>query len=66
MTTTYKIEGMTCEGCVRSLTRAIVTLKSDAEVSINLEAGTLAVPNLDESALRQAVEDAGFDFVGAA
>ena len=66
MTTTYKIEGMTCEGCVRSLTRAIVALKSDAEVSINLEAGTLSVPQLDESSVRQAVEDAGFDIVDPA
>jgi copper chaperone len=66
MTTTYKIEGMTCEGCVRSLTRAIVAVKSDADVSINLEAGTLLVPDLDESTLKQAVEDAGFDVLGPA
>ena len=66
MTTSYKIDGMTCEGCVRSLTRAIVARKSDAEVSINLEAGTLSVPDLEESALKQAVEDAGFDFSGPA
>ena len=66
MTTTYKIEGMTCEGCVRSLTRAITAVKSDAEVSINLEAGTLLVPDLDESTLKQAVEDAGFDVLGPA
>lgn len=66
MAATYKIEGMTCDGCVRALTRAIVALKSDAKVSIDLEAGTVSVPDLPESILIQAVENAGFDFAGVA
>jgi copper chaperone len=64
MSGTYKIEGMTCDGCVRSLTRAIQAVKADAELSIDLEAGTLSIQNLDEAQVSQAVEDAGFDFAG--
>lgn len=64
--TTYKVEGMTCDGCVRSLTRAIHAVKSDADVVIDLKAGTLSVSELDESIIGQAVEDAGFDFAGKA
>jgi copper chaperone len=64
MSDIYKVEGMTCDGCVRSLTRAIQAVKSDAEVAIDLEAGTLSVAGLDEASISQAVEDAGFDFAG--
>lgn len=62
--TTYKVDGMTCDGCVRSLTRAIEAVKSDAEIAIDLKAGTVSVGELDEASLSQAVEDAGFDFRG--
>jgi copper chaperone len=64
MSVTYKVEGMTCDGCVRSLTRAIQAVKSDAQVSIDLAAGTLSVEDLEEEKVSQAVEDAGFDFAG--
>ncbi len=66
MTTSYKVEGMTCEGCVRSLTRAIQAVKSDAEPAINLEAGTVSVEGMDEATLKHAIDDAGFDFAGEA
>lgn len=64
--TTYTIEGMTCGGCARSITRALERAGiSDARV--DHEAGTAQVPDsADEKAVRDAVTKAGFDVVGAA
>ncbi len=67
LTTTYLVEGMTCGGCVRSVTNAVQAALPDASVDVALEAGTLTISGAhDEAAVRQAVEDAGFDFAGAA
>ena len=49
MSGTYKVEGMTCQGCVRSLTSAIQAVKPDEEPTIDLDAGTLAVVGIDEA-----------------
>ena len=64
--TTYKVDGMTCGGCASSLTKAIEAVNSDADVKVDLEAGTVSVAGLDEATMNQVVEDAGFDFGGKA
>ncbi len=61
---TYKIDGMTCEGCVRAVTRALEAANA-RDVVVDLEAGTVRVGSLAEDGVRQVVEDAGFDFGGA-
>ncbi|KMO35155.1 heavy-metal-associated domain-containing protein [Methylobacterium aquaticum] len=38
-----KVEGMTCQGCVAAVTRAVQRLDPAAQVSVDLEAGRLAV-----------------------
>jgi len=66
-TTTYLVEGMTCGGCVRSVTAAVQAALPDVTVDVKLEAGTLTVEGAHEAqTVRQAVEDAGFDFAGVA
>lgn len=65
MKTTYKIEGMTCGGCVRAVTNALQTA-SATDVDVNLEAGTASVDGLDEETVKKVIEDAGFDFAGPA
>lgn len=62
---TYKVEGMTCGGCVRSVTNAITHALPDAQVDVSLENGTAHVTGgHEEEEVRQAIEDAGFDFGG--
>ena len=65
----YKVDGMTCNGCATSVTKAIKTAAGDspAEVSVDLDAKTVTVSGFDDAAaIEQAVEDAGFDFGGPA
>ena len=66
MEETYKVAGMTCGGCVRSVTNALAHLSPELEVEVSLEEGTALVRG-DHSAeaVKQAIEDAGFDFGGS-
>lgn len=60
--TTYKVEGMHCQGCVRRVNEALVALGVPAVVS--LEEGTVTVESRDEAVLlkaKEAIEDLGFD-----
>lgn len=66
-TITLNIEGMTCGGCVKSVTNALnqVTGVQSADVSL---ANNNATINFDDSQtdvqqLTEAIEDAGFDVV---
>ena len=63
----YRVEGMTCEGCVASLTRALAAALPGAGVRVELEGGLVRIEGPhDPEAVERAVEDAGFDFAGAA
>jgi copper chaperone len=67
MTRTYRVSGMTCEGCVRSLTRAITRLAPAARISVDLATGRVSVEDGPEEALvADAVTKAGFGFEGVA
>ncbi len=61
----YKVEGMTCDGCVRAVTNALESAEA-TNVVVDLEAGTATLEGLDEAKVREVVEDAGFDFGGPA
>ncbi len=66
MTRTYGVSGMSCEGCVRSVTNAVSAAAKGATVTVDLAAGTVTVAEtVPEEVVRQAVEDAGFTFEGA-
>lgn len=59
---TVRIQGMHCDHCVRSVTRAINGIEG-ASVKVNLKDGKAVVSYdraLDDDILRQAVEGAGF------
>lgn len=67
MATTYRVNGMTCQGCARSVTNAIKAVSPAAQVSVDLDAKTVSVDGLiAEDAVKQAVGDAGFEFAGKA
>lgn len=64
-TATYRVEGMTCGGCARSVTEAIHRVSPALMVEVNVEAGQVRIKGEhDEARLREAVEAAGFDFAG--
>jgi len=64
-TTRIAIEGMTCGGCVASVTRVLKALPGVHDVTVTLAPGSATVAydtaHVDLPALRKAVEDAGYD-----
>lgn len=62
---TYKISGMDCMGCVKSITRSIKGFAPDAEVNVELESGLVTVsPDISEEQIIAATKQAGFEYVG--
>ncbi|PKU25764.1 heavy-metal-associated domain-containing protein [Telmatospirillum siberiense] len=67
MVKTYKVSGMTCGGCARSVEQAIKTVAPSAQVSVDLAAGKVSVEGVaDDGVVAKAVDDAGFDYEGLA
>jgi len=64
---TLKVDGMTCGGCVASVTRVLKTVEGVDDVSVTLVPGQAEVTfdpaRTGVPALRAAVEGAGFDVV---
>lgn len=64
---TYRVDGMTCQGCVRAVSNAIQDRVPGATVDVDLAAGTVRVAGAgDPDTVRKAVEGAGFNFLGSA
>ena len=64
--TTYRVEGMSCEHCVRAVTTEVGALDGVLAVDVDLATGEVAVTSeapLDESAVRAAVDEAGYELV---
>lgn len=64
MSATYRVTGMSCGGCSKSVTSAIQEIAPGAKVEVNLEAKAVTVDGADETQVRQAVDAAGFGFEG--
>jgi copper chaperone len=64
-TITLDIGGMTCQGCVGSVTRVLQATPGVSQARVSLAPGQAEVTydpaRTDTSALRKAVEDAGYD-----
>ncbi|TCS37121.1 heavy-metal-associated domain-containing protein [Reinekea marinisedimentorum] len=59
-----KIEGATCNGCVKSIEKALTQVKGVEGVSFSLETKLAQITgNADKEALTEAVEMAGFDVI---
>ncbi|BAI75837.1 copper chaperone (plasmid) [Azospirillum sp. B510] len=64
---TLKVSGMTCGHCAQTVTRAVEALPAVDRASVDLAAGQVAIEGgADESAIRQAIEDAGYEVQGRA
>jgi copper chaperone len=61
---TIKVSGMTCQGCVRSVTRVLKAIPGVDAVEVSLERGEAALKydpaKTGAPAFRKAVEDAGY------
>lgn len=67
-TKVLKINGMTCQMCVKHVTRALEGVEGVTHVEVNLEPGIAQVtydPTVtDLPALQEAVAEAGYELVG--
>jgi len=64
-TVTLKVEGLSCGGCVASVTRVLTALPGVSDATVSLQGGTAQV-SFDEArtnpaALRAAIESAGYE-----
>lgn len=62
-TATYKVEGMTCEHCVRAVTTELSAIDGVSHVDVDLESGTATVTSdapLEPAAVEAAVDEAGY------
>lgn len=64
-TTVLKVNGMTCGGCVRSVTNVLKALPGVADADVSLEKSEAKVifdpVRANPDALRKAIEDAGYE-----
>ena len=62
-----QVEGMTCGGCVRSVTKSVQSVDSNARVEVDLPSRKVRVEtqaSLD--AVKSAIGDAGYDVTAGA
>lgn len=62
-----QVEGMSCDGCVRSVTKAVQSVDGNARVEVDLPAKKVRVEtqaSLD--AVKSAICDAGYDVTAGA
>jgi copper ion binding protein len=67
-TSTFTVTGMTCGHCVRSVTEEVSEIPGVLDVRVELDTGRLTVTSsapLTESAVREAVQEAGYQLVAA-
>jgi copper chaperone len=66
-TSTYGVDGMTCDHCVRAVTTEVKGVPGVVEVEVDLDRGQVTVTSedgLDDAAVRAAVESAGYEVRG--
>ena len=68
VTTTYQVQGMTCGHCVNSVSTEVSALPGVTDIQVDLASGRVTVTSespLDTDTVRAAVDEAGYDLVGA-
>jgi copper chaperone len=62
-TATYRVDGMTCDHCVRAVTIELVMLPGVQRVDVNLGDGTVTVTSeapMQQADVREAIDEAGY------
>ena len=65
---TYTVQGMTCDHCARAVTEELTKIDGVTDVSVDVAAGKVTVTSaqpLRDDAVREAVDEAGYELVGA-
>ncbi|MDY0810594.1 heavy-metal-associated domain-containing protein [Kitasatospora purpeofusca] len=68
-TTVYTVAGMTCGHCEQAVGKAVSALAGVTAVRVDVPAGLVTVSaeaELDDEALRAAIDDAGYELTGRA
>ncbi|GAA3164358.1 heavy-metal-associated domain-containing protein [Blastococcus jejuensis] len=68
-TSTYTVVGMTCGHCVNSVTEEVTQVPGVTDVAVDLATGGLTVTSesdVDDAAVRAAVEEAGYEVAAPA
>jgi copper chaperone len=61
-----KVDGMTCGGCAASVKRALQALDASAQVDVDLPGKSVKVETAAQlDAVKSAIEDAGYEVLGA-
>jgi copper ion binding protein len=63
-TQTYRVNGMTCDHCVRAVSGEVGRIAGVRRVDVDLASGTVTVESdqpLTDDAVRAAVEEAGYE-----
>ncbi|WP_368040921.1 heavy-metal-associated domain-containing protein [Acetobacter estunensis] len=67
-TATLMVEGMTCDGCVKAITRALEAIPGVHAVRVSLEKGSVAIDydpkETGPSNFAPSIEAAGFTVIG--
>ncbi|MBO8201092.1 heavy-metal-associated domain-containing protein [Streptomyces smyrnaeus] len=69
VTTTYKVSGMTCGHCEGAVSEEISQIEGVSAVKAVAASGEVTVTSsgeLDDAAVRDAVDEAGYELVGRA
>ena len=67
-TATYTVSGMTCAHCVSSVSEEVTQIPGVTDVQVDLASGAVTITSeapVDEAAVRAAVDEAGYELVGA-
>jgi copper chaperone len=66
MSIEFQVEGMSCQHCVGSVTKAIKEHDAQASVEVNLATGLVKVDSTTPvDVLKAAIDDAGYKVTGA-
>ena len=66
--TTYRVQGMTCDHCARAVTEEVTKIEGVTDVAVDVGAGQVTVTSsqpLTDDVVRDAVDEAGYELVGA-
>ncbi|MSO65072.1 MAG: copper chaperone [Alphaproteobacteria bacterium] len=62
-----KVEGMSCDGCARSVSRAVIARLPAAKVAIDLPSGWVTIEGpADATIAKQAIVEAGYTVAASA
>ena len=63
-TRTFSVPDISCDHCVSAITENVSPVDGVERVDVDLGAKTVTVTGGDESSIRHAIDEAGFDIAG--